>query len=61
MPRKPYPTDLTNEQLEIIQPMLPAAKLDIDLTLSQKKVKSFKVEPRPWFVEHTFGWENNLD
>jgi putative transposase len=33
-----------------------ADSLEIDLTLSQKKEKSFKVEPRRWVVERTFAW-----
>ncbi len=33
-----------------------ADSLGINLTLSAKKEKGFKLEPRRWVVERTFAW-----
>ena len=64
MARTPYPSDLTDEQWQLVGRLIPPAlpggrprTVDMhEIVKRSDDVKGFKVLPKRWIVERTFGW-----
>ena len=69
MTRKAYKTDITDTQWQILEPLIPPAKTGghprsfaiasvcgATVEVVKRSEAGFKVLPRRWVVERTFGW-----
>jgi len=67
--RKPYPSDLSDGEWEILKPLQPgpfarAVKQvcgsHVRVEVLQRTSKTFERLPKRWIVERTFGWLNRF-
>lgn len=66
--RKPYPSDLSDAEWKVLEPLLPKPKGfghprcgdSVQVEVSERKSQELEILPKRWIVERTVGWLNRF-